>query len=156
VSPPILTDDQCTILTLRGQVTDLEGERDRALKRVEALEENLRKAGAEIAQMASEWHADKERVVALEKHIEEMNEDAGRYFERVKQAEARALQVPERWCTTCLGHGDRVAAAYVARDAHGGEWFECDGKHDPDDNLAGVERVARVPIAEWFQKLEQT
>lgn len=95
-----ITDDQCTILTLRGQVTDLERERDQALGRVGALERELEKAGAEIAQMALGWHADKEgrerlttRVAELEKHIEEMNQDAGRYFERVKQAEARAAEL---------------------------------------------------------------
>jgi hypothetical protein len=41
--------------------------------------------------------------------------------------------------------GMPVEAAFVARDAEGVEWFECEKKHEPEEPKA-----IRTPIAEWF------
>jgi len=54
----------------------------------------------------------------------------------------------ERACTQCLARGIRVTAWYVAADGVCLEWFECD-EHDATDNVAGVTRTTRTPIAEW-------
>ncbi len=51
-----LTDDQCRILTLNGQITDLETERNEALKKIELLEAKmaLLEEKAKLAGMAVE------------------------------------------------------------------------------------------------------
>lgn len=57
-----------------------------------------------------------------------------------------------RTCTVCNWKGKLgVPALYVARGKDAGEWFEC-GEHEPNDNVVEVERVALVPIAEWFAR----
>ena len=45
-----------------------------------------------------------------------------------------------------------VEATFVASDATGLLWFECD-EHGPMDNVAEVERVKRTPIGEWFASI---
>lgn len=56
----------------------------------------------------------------------------------------------KRRCNTCAMHNKPpVEATFVASDATGLLWFECD-EHGPMDNVAEVERVKRTPIGEWF------
>lgn len=54
-----------------------------------------------------------------------------------------------RICNTCLANGKSVRAQFVATDADGLMWFECDN-HKPDDNVAGTVRVTREPIDEFL------
>lgn len=59
----------------------------------------------------------------------------------------------KRRCNSCQGKGaPPVEATYVVSDAMGMLWFECEN-HEPTDNIAGVERVSRTPIAEWFASI---
>lgn len=56
----------------------------------------------------------------------------------------------KRRCNTCAMNGKPpVEATFVAQDATGLQWFECDD-HGPMDNVGEVERVSRTPIREWF------
>ena len=54
-----------------------------------------------------------------------------------------------RNCTTCplLGKPERVRAIYVAGNASGLEWFECEG-HAADDHPCGP-RTRRETLASW-------
>jgi hypothetical protein len=56
-----------------------------------------------------------------------------------------------RLCGACLANGVRTPAAYVARDATGLEWFECDS-HGELDNVAEVRRESRTAIAVWYHR----
>lgn len=55
----------------------------------------------------------------------------------------------KRKCSTCLARGITREALYMAMDPEGLAWFEC-GDHDERDNIAGVRRVVRKPIAQAF------
>lgn len=54
---------------------------------------------------------------------------------------------PERFCTRCW-----KPALYVATDASGLQWYECEG-HDSTDNVAGTTRVVLTPIIEMWKRL---
>ena len=62
----------------------------------------------------------------------------------------RYLAAAARNCTTCplLGKPERVRAIYVARNASGLEWFECEG-HSADDHPCGP-RTRLETLAGWF------
>lgn len=62
------------------------------------------------------------------------------------------MKHPERYCTVCVARGRTVVATQVAAAAGGLEWYECND-HGPTDNVATVERVGLVPIAEWFRRV---
>lgn len=57
-----------------------------------------------------------------------------------------------RFCTSCLG-ADRpgVPAVYVAHDADGVSWYECED-HEPTDNTLETLRIARELIAAWAER----
>lgn len=63
--------------------------------------------------------------------------------------------ISPRTCTVCNGRDERRPALFVAsgpQDRIGRlQWFEC-GRHEPSDNLAGVERESLEPIADWFDR----
>lgn len=58
-----------------------------------------------------------------------------------------------RTCNTCNARGKHgIEAKFVATDAEGLMWFECDD-HDAKDNIAETARTDRTPIAEWCKNM---
>ncbi len=56
-----------------------------------------------------------------------------------------------RTCNTCNARGTHgVEAKFVATDAEGLCWFECEN-HDAKDNIAGTQRTDRTPLDQWCQ-----
>jgi hypothetical protein len=57
----------------------------------------------------------------------------------------------KRACHSCLAHEQRREAEFVAYDKDGMAWFECSA-HSDVDNVGGVTRVRREPIADFFAR----
>jgi hypothetical protein len=62
----------------------------------------------------------------------------------------------KRFCGMCLAQGKRAEARYVASDADGLMWFECEDGHGDRDNLAGTLRIKRVPLVEFLAQIGVT
>lgn len=58
----------------------------------------------------------------------------------------------KRLCTACLAEGLRRPAEFVASDATGLQWFECNG-HSATDNVAGVVRTRLEPLEAYLASI---
>lgn len=58
-----------------------------------------------------------------------------------------------RYCTRCRFRNVERPATFVAGDAEGLEWYECDAHEaEPTYPEGDTVRVVRTPIAEWFAR----
>jgi len=63
---------------------------------------------------------------------------------------------PLRLCTVCLERGQDVPATFVASNAEGGQWFECDDHGAGDHARAfggGFMRLHREPMEAFFKRV---